>query len=163
MPVSDEQRAFWSTKNPAAEYETVTFTHPEIGAVRLVANCYFSQTFSGEEFTPVAARVKKPQQGRDPVASITIEFPRAVVGDQFNQWVKSISAVGWFTPVEFHYRLFTELNRDTPQQEWRLWVTEEGIATNRQSVRITASDDNPMMLGVSTIYTVEEFPGLASV
>lgn len=163
MPVTDEQRAFWSQKNPAAEFDTITFHHPAfVSPVRLVANVFSDMTFAGNVYRACSMEVKKPEQGKDPISSIDVKFARPVVGDEFKAIIRSLDPFDWMTPITLQLMQFTELNTETPIQNWSLFVTEDGVRVSRDSLSVQASDDNPMILNVSQIYTLESYPGLAN-
>ena len=50
MSISQEQREFFTQKNPAEEYDTIIFKHPEFShPVRLVLNQFKPFIFGGNE------------------------------------------------------------------------------------------------------------------
>lgn len=162
MPVTQSQREFWTTKNPAREYDVVIFEHYEFEQpVRLVLNEHKIQIFQGKEFIPVAAKLSKPEQGGDPISSVSIQFSRIHVGDKFKEVIRKITPFGWAKPIKMIVQQYSELDMNNPSQHWQLFVAEDGVRFNRNSVDIKASDDNPMIMNVSSIYTIEDYPGLA--
>lgn len=161
MPASDTQRAYWSQKNPSAEYDTITFTHPAFDEpIRLVANVYSDQTFNGQVYRACSMELKKPEQGKDPISSIDIKFSRPVIGDEFKTTISKLDPFDWFTPISMTLMQFTEIDRINPQQGWTLFVSEDGIRINKDTIQIKASDDNPMILNSSQLYDTDRYPSL---
>lgn len=166
MPISAEQREFFTQKNPSAVYDTITFNHTEFQKpVRLVLNQFKPLTFANYEFIPVAAKVTLPNQGSDLTPKLTIQFSRIHVGDEFKKVINSITHLGWQSPISMIYEQYSELSTNEPIQRYSLYVTEDGIRFNRNGVEVTASDDNPMILSKpngesNPIYTLEEYRGL---
>ncbi|WP_330983608.1 MULTISPECIES: DUF1833 family protein [Enterobacterales] len=161
MPVSDAQREFWSTKNPAADYDVVVISHPAFdGPIRLVANVYEDITINGAVYTACAMEIDKPEQGRDPISSATIKFSRINVGDQFKVYIRSLDGYDWMTPVSVLLQHYTEQNTTTPDQSWGLFVGEEGVRVTPDYVTLQATDDNPMTMNSSIIYDIDRYPGL---
>ncbi|EAO3019246.1 hypothetical protein FRN05_17420 [Salmonella enterica subsp. enterica] len=163
MPVTNEQRAFWSQKNPAAEFDTVTFSHPAFSApVRLVANVYSDMMFNGNVYRACSMEVDKPEQGKDPVSSIGVKFSRPQVGDEFKSIIRAMDPFDWLAaPITLQLQQFTEDEPNAALQDWTLYVTEDGIRISRDTLQIQASDDNPMILNMSQVYDLERYPGLA--
>lgn len=168
MPISQEQREFFTQKNPAEEYDTVTFNHSEFREpVRLVLNQFKPIVFGSNEYIPVAAKINLPDQGSELTPKLTIQFSRIYVGDEFKKIINSISPFGWQEPISMTYEQYNELSMDKPTQRYALYVSESGVRFNRTTVEISASDDNPMILAKprntesNPIYTLEEYRGLA--
>lgn len=168
MTISQEQREFFSQKNPAEEYDTITFNHPEFKEpVRLVLNQFKPLTFAGNEFIPVAAKINLPDQGSELTPKLSLQFSRIHIGDEFKKIINSITPFGWQEPISMIYEQYNELSIDKPTQRYSLYVSEEGIKFNRTAVEISATDDNPMVLSKprntesNPIYTLEEYRGLA--
>lgn len=162
MPVTDEQRAFWSQKNPAEEFDTVMFRHPAFDDdIRLIANVYSDRTIGGSVYRACAMEVSPPEQGSDPVSSATLKFAREVIGDELKAYLRKLDAFDWMTPVTMTLRHYSELDFDNPMQSWTLYVDEDGIKISGDAVNITATDDNPMILDVSAIYDIERYPALS--
>lgn len=161
MPISDAQREFWSQKNPAAEFDTIIFTHPAFKEpVRLVANVYSDMTFQGVIYLACAMEVKKPEQGKDPVSSINVKFARPQVGDEFKSIIRQLDPFDWMTPITLRLMQFSETDPNTATQDWSLFITEDGIRLSRDTVEVQASDDNPMVMNTSQIYDLDTYPGL---
>lgn len=167
MSISQEQREFFTQKNPAEEYDTIIFNHPEFSQpVRLVLNQFKPFIFGGNEYIPVAAKVNYPSQGNDLIPKLTLQFSRIYVGDEFKKIINSITPFGWQKPISMVYEQYNALSMDKPTSRYSLYVTKNGIRFNRTSVQVTASDDNPMILAKphyesNPIYTLEEYRGLA--
>lgn len=166
MTISEEQREFFTQKNPAEVYDTITFNHSEFKEpVRLVLNQHKPLVFAGNEFIPVAAKLDLPSQSDESAPRVTVQFSRAHVGDEFKKIINSISAFGWQEPITMLCEQYTELSMSVPVHKFKLYVTEDGIKFNRTGVEVTASDDNSMTLGLGNangkpIYTTEEYRGL---
>lgn len=166
MPISAEQREFFTQKNPAEVYDTITFNHAEFKEpLRLALNQFKPLIFANNEFIPVAAKVTLPNQGGDLTPKLTIQFSRIHVGDEFKKVINSITPFGWQSPISMIYEQYSELSTNEPIQQYSLYVTEDGVRFNRNSVEVTASDDNPMILAKpnsdsNPIYTLEEYRGL---
>lgn len=163
MPVSNEQRAFWSQKNPSAEFDTISFFHPAFAnPVRLVANVFSDITFNGNIYLACSMKVTKPEQGKDPISAASIQFSRPQVGDEFKAIIRSMSPFDWLaSPITLQIQQFTEIDMNKPIQDWKLYVTEDGIRISRDVLEVQASDDNPMILNTSTLYELTRYPGLA--
>ena len=168
MPISQEQREFFSQKNPAEEYDTITFYHPEFQSpLRLVLNQFKPLMFAGNEFIPVAAKINLPDQGSELTPKLSLQFSRIHIGDEFKKIVNSISPFGWQEPISMIYEQYNELSMNNPTQRYSLYVSEDGVRFNRNAVEISATDDNPMTLAKprntesNPIYTLEEYRGLA--
>lgn len=152
---------FWSQKpNNVISYETVTFDHPDIDMVSLVANQFDPVTLGGVEFTPVTMQVRMPNQSTDPVASVSVSFPRAVVGDAFKQALKQITPYNRIIPITMTVQSWLSSDPNNPQYTWDLFIGEDGITMSSDTIQISGADDNPMVLGVSTIYDPAVFTGL---
>lgn len=166
MTVPEEQREFFTQKNPAEVYDTITFNHSEFKEpVRLVLNQHKPLVFAGNEFIPVAAKLNLPSQGDDLTPKITLQFSRIHVGDEFKKVINSISHFGWQDPISMIYEQYNELSTNKSTHKYKLYVTEDGVKFNRTGVEITASDDNPMVLAKpngdsNPIYVLEEYRGL---
>lgn len=168
MTISQEQREFFTQKNPAEEFDTITFHHPEFKEpVRLVLNQFKPLTFAGNEFIPVAAKINLPDQGSELTPKLSLQFSRIHIGDEFKKIINSITPFGWQYPISMLYEQYNELSMNQPTQRYSLYVSEEGIKFNRTTVEISATDDNPMVLSKprntesNPIYTLEEYRGLA--
>ncbi|MCX8622877.1 MULTISPECIES: hypothetical protein [unclassified Gilliamella] len=168
MTISQEQREFFTQKNPAEEYDTITFHHPEFKApLRLILNQFKPLTFAGNEFILVAAKINLPDQGSELTPKLNLQFSRIHIGDEIKKIVNSISPFGWQEPISMIYEQYNELSMNKPTQRYSLYISEEGIRFNRTAGEITATDDNSMVLAKPThteskpIYTLEEYRGLA--
>lgn len=152
---------FWTQKpNDVIRYETVVFSHPDIDDVLLVANQYDAALLGGNTYKPVRMEVKLPEQDKDPIASVSVSFPRAVVGEEFKQALKQINPFNRIIPISMTVSVWLSSDIATPQQSWSLFVGEDGIAMTGESVQVTGTDDNPMVYDISTIYDPAIFTGL---
>ena len=158
---SNEDRKFWSQKNPEQEWETLKITHPDLpDAVRLVANSFSEQTSGGEVYIPCSMTRRDPQQDEDLVPKASATFPRALIGDALSEAIKQITPGGWLTPFSATIATWWDSNRATPSKSWDLFIPENGISMNSESVTISFSDDNPMVRSVSLLYDTSVFTGL---
>lgn len=152
---------FWTQKpNNVIKYETVTFSHPDIDDVFLVANQYDAALLGGNTYTPVRMDVKLPEQDKDPIASVQVSFPRAIVGESFKQALKTINPFNRIVPITMTVSVWLSSDTENPQQSWNLFVGEDGITMTGDTVQVTGTDDNPMVYDVSTIYDPAVFTGL---
>lgn len=165
MTISDEQRAFFNQKNPSRIYDTVKFTHSEFSEpVRLLLNQHQSMMFNDEEYLPVSAKLTLPSQGENLTPEATVSFSRIYIGDEFKKVINQISPFGWQEPIKMILNQYSELSKQ-PQLSYTLYVNESGIKFNSQTVEVTASYDNPMLLALPygsnvPIYTTEQYKGL---
>jgi len=156
-----DSRQFWTQKNPERQFQTVVFDHQDFAQpIRLVANEYTTQNFGGFTYTPVSMSRKEPEQSSDPVASASVTFPRAVVGDAFNDAIASITPSGWLSPITAEIATYWDSDRVNPSKYWLLYVDNNGITLNSTSISIKLSDENPMIRSVSVLYDVSVFTGL---
>lgn len=156
------QREFWSTKNPAPEYEALTFTHDDFSQpFRIVANQFDEVTLGGNLFTPVRMDVVLPEVGKNAGGSMMIKFPRIVVGRTFSQELKRITLAGRYKPITVQYARYQSPELTTPVQTFTLYVSgNSGVVIGADSVQVTATVDNPMRRSVARIYDVAVFTGL---
>lgn len=152
---------FWTTKpNNVIRYETVAFSHPDIDDVLLVANQYDAALLGGNTYIPARMEVKLPEQDKDPIASVSVSFPRAVVGEHFKQALKQISPFNRIVPISMEFSVWISSDVSVPQQSWNLFVGDDGILMTGDTIQVTGTDDNPMVYDVSTIYDPAIFTGL---
>lgn len=154
-----DKREFWSTKNPGAQYETVTFNHPDFAApFRLVKDKFAEVTLGGNVYTPAPMELKRPEQRGDGVVRMPITFPRPVVGRQFKQQLRLIA--GSRDPITVSYGLWLG-DTDAPKVSWSLFASDQGgVNFSTEAVQVTATLDNPLRRDVSLIYDPSVFTGL---
>lgn len=158
---SQQDREFWSQKNPEQEWETLKISHPDFDDdIRLVANAFSQQTFGGEIYIPCPLSRKDPQQGEDLVPEASATFVRAVIGDELKRRISQISPSGWLTPFSATLNTWWDSKRDTPSKSWDLFIKENGITMNGDSVTLSFSDDNTMIKSVAILYDTSVFTGL---
>jgi len=156
-----DKREFWSTKSVNPEYFTVTFYHSAFGYYRLVDAKFSDVTLGGNLFKACTMKINPPDIGKDPVSSFSVSFPRIVVGREFKQAMNKISLTGSFEPIKATYTHWIGATLSDVAFSIDLYVSDKGgIAFNGDSVTVKATDDNPMRLDVSTIFTIEDFSGL---
>lgn len=159
--VTATDRKFWSQKNPEQEWETLKISHPDLADdVRLVGNAFTQQTFGGEVYIPCSMTRRDPQQDGDLVPTASVTFPRALVGDALAEAIKQITPAGWLTPFSATVATWWDSDRASPSKQWDLYIKENGITMNSESVTISLSDDNPMVRSVSLPYDTSVFTGL---
>ena len=159
--VTATDRKFWAQKNPQQEWETLKISHPDLADdVRLVGNAFTQQTFGGEIYIPCAMTRRDPQQDGDLVPTASVTFPRALIGDALAEAIKQITPAGWLTPFSATVATWWDSDRTSPSKQWDLYIKENGISMNSESVTISLSDDNPMVRSVSLLYDTSVFTGL---
>jgi hypothetical protein len=158
-----DKREFWATKSPSAQFETITFEHPEFAApIRLVANEFSDVILGGNTHTPAGMHIKRPDQRADMQPKLTITFPRQYVGRQFKAQLKLIAAAGSSAPIEITYALWLG-ETDAPKITWNLYAADQGgVNFSADAVQVVATLDNPMRRAVAPIYDPAVFTGLES-
>jgi hypothetical protein len=156
------KQVFWSTKSRLAEYDTVEFDHDDFAApIRLVANQFEDVTLGGNLHTACRMDVTPPEQSTDPTATMTISFPRIVVGRQFKTALRQITDAGRMSAIAVTYRHWIGTDLTTPVIEHQLWVSSEaGVVFNSDIVSVKATELNPMRSDVSIMYNPDIWTGL---
>ena len=156
-----DTRKLWVRKDPEMEWSTISFNHPSWSyPIRLVLNTFDNETFGGETYIPCAANLTRPDQGSDPVADASVSFSRALVGDEFKKALGQITGGGWLHPITCVIATWWDSDRVAPSRSWDLFVAEDGITMNRESVTVSLSDSNPMVRSVAVLYDPAVFTGL---
>lgn len=157
-----DRATYWSTKSPLPEYWAVTFDHPAFSQpFRLVANQFAEVVLAGAVHTPAPMSIKPPEQKGDTRPRLTVSFPREVVGRIFKQELARVAASASREPIVVVFAIYLG-QTDEPQTTWRMFVADgAGVAFNSSTVQVSATVDNPMERGVSTIYDPATFTGLA--
>lgn len=156
-----DKREFWATKSPLPEYHSIVFEHPEFTApFRLVANQFAEVTLGGQVHTPCAMQIRPPDNKSDGNPTLTMAFPRPVVGRQFKAALRLIAAAGSRDPIEVTYSVyFGEVA--APGIVWHLYVGESGgIVFREDTVQVTATLDNPLRTAAAPVYDPGVFTGL---
>lgn len=158
-----DKEEFWTTKNPAAQWETVVFDHPSfVAPIRLVANVFATVTLGGNAYTPAPMTIAPPERNIDAQPKLTITFPRAVVGRQFKQQLALVRSSGSRSPITVAYGLWLG-ETDAPKVTWNLYASDRGgIRFNPEAVQVVAGLDNPMTRFVAPVYDPAVFTGLSS-
>lgn len=154
---------FWSTKRREPEFVTIQFDHASFSEpVYLVANEWGKVTLGGIEYTGCPMKVVPPDQAKDPIASLTVSFPRPVVGRDFLQRIMAITESTIMQPVVVTFKHWIT-GSVAPVTEFVLYASaEDGIAFQGGVIQVTATDENPMRANVSMLYDVDVFTGLES-
>lgn len=158
-----DKREFWATKSPLAEYHSITFDHEDFDApFRLVANQYAAVTLGGNVHTPCTMRLVPPENRSDGNPTLTMAFPRPVVGRQFKAALRLVAAAGSREPIEVTYAVYFG-ETATPGITWTLYVAEAGgIVFRADTVQVTATLDNPLRTVAAPIYDPTRFTGLVA-
>lgn len=157
-----DKAEFWTKKPPTlAEYEAVTYNHPEFSApFRLVANVFDPVTLSGNVHTPAGMQIRRPEVRADGQPKMVNAFPRQYVGKLFKEQLRLIAAAGSTDPVDVTLEIYTGDN-SAPAVSWPLFIADAGgIVFTRDAVQVTATIDNPMRRSAALIYTPQVFTGL---
>lgn len=159
-----DKAEFWSTKNPGAQWETITFEHTEFDApFRLVCNVFEEVTLGGDVYTPAPMTIKPPEQKGEAASKLTIAFPRQVVGRQFKQQLRLIAAAGSREPIVVTYAVWLG-EIDAPKLTSVCYVADQGgVNFNSEAVQVSATVDNPMRRTAAVIYQPETFTGLEQI
>lgn len=159
-----DKRQFWATKSPLPEYHSIVFTHPAFSApFRLVANQFAQVTLGGQVHTPCAMQIRPPENRSDGNPTLTMAFPRPVVGRQFKAALRQVAAAGSRAPIEVTYSVFFG-ETTTPGIVWTLYVGESGgIVFREDTVQVSATLDNPLRQVAAPIYDPAVFTGLQTV
>lgn len=156
-----DKAVFWATKSPLAEYHAIVFDHPDFSApFRLVANQFAAVTLGGQAHTPCTMSIRPPENRSDGNPTLTMSFPRAVVGRQFKAALREVAAAGSREPIEVTYSVYFG-ETSTPGITWTLYVGEAGGVVFREDVvQVSATLDNPMRSVVAPVYDPDVFTGL---
>lgn len=153
---------FWATKSPLAEYHAIVLDHPAFASpFRLVANQFEPVTLGGQVHTPAPMTIKPPDQKSDSRPTLTMTFPRQVVGRQFKAALREIAAAGSRDPISVTYSVYLGGDTTTPQITWPLYASDAGgISFREDTVSVSATLDNILRRQVSVIYDPAVFTGL---
>jgi len=143
---SDAQREYW-TKRPAdvLKFDTVDFYHPDFGNVRLVANQYSDKVLDGNSYQAVAMDFPQvTNQTTDSTKAGQIQFGR--IGTDIRKKLLEITPLGAIKhPITATLRQF-ENGVVSPIYERQLYVDQNGVKINADSVIVQLSVDNPSKL-----------------
>lgn len=155
------KKEFWTTKVNKPEYFTVDYYHPDFGYYRLVDHQFNVVKLGGNDYIPCSMKINPPEISKDPVSSFSVSFSRYVVGRELKKALNKVSTAGKFIPIKATYTHWIGPSIDDIAFTIDLWVSDKGgIVFGKESVTIKASDDNPMRLDISSIFTIEDFTGL---
>lgn len=158
-----DKREFWSTKNPGARWQTITFAHAAFAApIRLVANVFQNVTLGGHVYRAVQMEITTPSKKGDTSVRLRISFARPVVGREFKQQLALVKASGSRAPITCEYGYWLT-ETDAPKVVWPAYVADEGgVNFSADLVQVNATIDNPMLRHTAPIYLPEVFTGLAA-
>lgn len=156
-----DRRIYAATKSPLPKYEAVTFSHPAFPEpLRLVANQFAPVVLGGFEHMPVPMTMAPPRVAADARPSMTVAFPRAVVGKTFMAMLKLVDAYAARQPIDVVYAEYCGAT-DVPSVTWELFIGDlDGVSFSADVVSVSAVDNNPMLRRVAAIYDPSVFTGL---
>lgn len=157
-----DRRTYWATKNPQPQFEAVEFTHPAFAAepLRLVANVYAEVTLGGNVHLPAPMTISPPRVGPGETPSMSIAFPRAVLGVAFKRLLARVKAWPTPAPIEVTYAVYCA-DTAAPEVTWNLYVgDQDGVSFSASVVSVSAVDNNPMLRRAGPIYDPAVFTGL---
>lgn len=137
-------------------YDTMTFTSPVFGTIRLVDKQIFPKTFAGQVYTPCRMEVIESQQSSTPVIDSTVKFGR--LAQDFKQQLKSWRGADRITPISATYQRFDAADMSTPLKPWTLYMSDASMGPDDVTCSLTLK--NPLNNNVGALYNIEEFPGL---
>ena len=154
-----DKAQFWTQKPIIAQYESIKFSHPSFDApIYLVANQFAAVTLGGVEHTPCPLAIQPPAQSKDGNPSITLSFPRVVVGAAFK---RQLALIDRHEPITVEYKLYFADDLNTAAMAYTFYVDKrDGITMNGEAVNVKATYDNPMRRAVCRIYDPATFTGL---
>lgn len=158
------QAEFYATKRKEAEFHCLTFDHPDFDApIRLVFNQFADVTLNCNTYTATVGTVDtSTMEGETP--SISITFPRIVVGRDFKKQLKKITDSGRMSPISGTYEKFIPSVQLAPVRQRTLHVVENsGIAMNGSSVTVKLGEVNRLTKDVADLYDISIFTGLETV
>tara|TARA_R100000951_G_scaffold91082_3_gene79411 strand:+ start:529 stop:1032 length:504 start_codon:yes stop_codon:yes gene_type:complete len=158
---SQDQREYW-TKRPAdiLKYDAVDFYHPDFGNIRLVANQFSDKMLDGKSYQAVSMEFPQvTNQTTDTTKAGAITFGR--IGTKVRQKLLSITPLGGIKhPITATLRQF-QGGVVAPIYERRLFVDQNGISINADSVNVKLSVNNPSKLtNKSAFYDPSLWKGL---
>jgi len=166
MPIgySNEQLEYLQ-KRPADTvfYETVTFEHPAIDTIRLVANQTRTYSFllnsAALSFKPVSMTVPTSENQNSKVDDAgAIVFGR--IGMAFRKEMRKITRYTGFEKLTATIAIYSAENTE-PVRLTELLVPKSGISINEESVSVKLTLDNPAMITKKErSYIPEIFVGL---
>lgn len=137
-------------------YDTMTFSSPVFGDIRLVDKQIFPKTFAGQVYTPCNMEIIESQQSSTPVISSTVKFGRLAL--DFKQKLKLWRGAERITPISATYQRFDSSDMNTPLKPWTLYVSD--VSMDADDVTCSLTLKNPLNNNVGRLYNIEEFPGL---
>jgi len=152
--------AEYQQKLPNREmYDTMTFSHPSFGDIRLVNRQYFPKTLGGIEYTPAGFEIDESQQTGTPVIDATIKFGR--VQNDFKKQLKLWKGGSRLEPITATRRLFDSADRNTAVKEWTLFV--KSVDMDADNVSCVLSVTNPLNNNIGRLYDPTEWTGLQNI
>lgn len=137
-------------------YDTITFSSPVFGNIRMVDKQVFPKIFAGQTYAPCRMEVIESQQSSTPVIDSSVKFGR--MAQDFKQKLKRWKAHDRLTPISATYQRFDAADMNTPLKTWRLYVAD--VSMDADDVTCSLTLKNPLNNNVGRLYNIEEFPGL---
>lgn len=166
MPIGYTQEQLeYLQKRPADAtfYETVTFSHPAIGDIRLVANQFRAFNFLvdsvSQEFKPVSMSIPNAQNQNSKIDDAgSIKFGR--IGMMFRKEMRKVTRYTGFDQLKATIAIYSA-EFSEPVRVDELLVPKSGIAINEEAVTVKLTLDNPAMITKKErSYLPEIFVGL---
>lgn len=139
-------------------YETIEFSHPSFGPIRLVNNQIFPKTLGGDEYLPCRFELTESQQSGTPVIDSTLKFSR--LAQDFKQQLKAWKGAGRIKPITCAYRLFDSADTATELKSWTLYIAD--CSMDGSDVNVSLSMTNPLNKNIAWLYDPAEWPGLVN-
>lgn len=153
MPSFREYRQQRPTR---ALYDTITFTHPSFGYIRLVDKQFYDKTVGGMVYRPARFEIEESQQSGTPVIDATVKLGRISSGVKAE--MKKWRGATRLTPITAMRQIFDSADTAAPIKSWTLYVKTVDIDAEYASV--TLSLTNPLNNNVGQLYDPREYTGL---
>jgi len=137
-------------------YETVEFSHPSFGSVKLVRDQIFPKQFGGAEYQPCRFELTESQQSNTPVIDSTLKFSQ--LATDFKQKLKLWRGNARIQPIVCTIRRFDSINLGSAIASWSLYVSDCNM--DGTDVNVSLSMTNPLNRNIGRLYDPADWPGL---